>query len=77
MRSVKLSVCVVAATVLWAGLSFADGAGVVTGELKRWHRVTVTFTGPKTAEDASPNPFADYRLMVTFTHGKTSVVVGG
>ncbi|MBI1897066.1 MAG: DUF5060 domain-containing protein, partial [Acidobacteria bacterium] len=40
----------------------------VTGELKRWHRVTLTFDGPQSGEDATPNPFRNYRLNVTFTH---------
>ena len=38
------------------------------GELKRWHKVTLTFNGPNTSETASPNPFSDYNLEVTFTH---------
>ncbi len=33
-----------------------------------WHAVTVTFSGPATGEDATPNPFRDYRLNVTFSH---------
>ncbi len=51
----------------------------VYGELKKWHRVTIAFTGPDTAEDAAPNPFLDCRLDVKFTHpasGKTLVVPG-
>ena len=44
-------------------------AGVeVTGELKRWHPVTITFDGPEAAEAGNPNPFRDYRLNVTFSH---------
>ncbi len=39
-----------------------------TGELKRWHKVTLTFNGPNTSETANPNPFSDYNLTVTFTH---------
>ncbi|MBW1295585.1 carbohydrate-binding protein [Aquimarina litoralis] len=38
------------------------------GELRRWHKVTLTFNGPNTSETANPNPFSDYRLDVTFTH---------
>ncbi|MBQ4819025.1 carbohydrate-binding protein [Aquimarina sp. MMG016] len=38
------------------------------GELKRWHKVSLTFNGPNTSETANPNPFSDYRLEVTFTH---------
>jgi hypothetical protein len=41
----------------------------VSGELRQWHKVTLTFTGPHTDEAAvSPNPFTDYRLSVTFAH---------
>ncbi|MEZ4700287.1 MAG: malectin domain-containing carbohydrate-binding protein [Rhodothermales bacterium] len=46
-------------------------AGDVEGELRVWHRVSVTFDGPQTSEDAAVNPFTDYRLQVTFTHGAT------
>ncbi len=52
-------------------------AGVVGGEAKVWHEVTVTFDGPFTSESAVPNPFRDYRLDVTFTHGGTSLTVPG
>lgn len=38
------------------------------GELKRWHKLSITFNGPSTSETANPNPFSDYRLDVTFTH---------
>ncbi len=38
------------------------------GELKRWHKVSLTFNGPNTSETANPNPFSDFRLEVTFTH---------
>jgi uncharacterized protein DUF5060 len=40
---------------------------LVSGELKVWHAVSVTFDGPASAETATPNPFTDYRLDVTFT----------
>jgi hypothetical protein len=40
----------------------------VSGDLHVWHKVTVTFDGPAASEDATPNPFRDYRLNVTFTH---------
>lgn len=54
-------------------------ANQVTGQLRKWHRIDVTFTGPQTSETATPNPFRDYRLNVTFKHratGKTHVVPG-
>ena len=54
------------------------GQGVqVSGELKTWHRVTVSFAGPTTSETATPNPFLNYRLDVTFTHGDQMFVVPG
>ena len=43
------------------------GVGAITGELKTWHNVTVTFDGPVTSESAGTNPFTNYRLQVTFT----------
>ncbi len=59
--------------------SSARARGTVAGEIKRWHAVTVTFDGPTSAEDATPNPFLDYRLVVTFEHvasGREFVVPG-
>ena len=53
------------------------GAATVSGELKQWRDVQVDFTGPKTSETANPNPFLDYRLNVTFTHGDKVLVVPG
>lgn len=54
-------------------------ANEVTGELKMWHRVSITFDGPQSGESATVNPFMDYRLMVTFTHASsgTSYIVPG
>jgi hypothetical protein len=49
----------------------------VSGELKKWHNVTLTFAGPDTNEDAQPNPFRDYRLTVTFAKGQKRYVVPG
>lgn len=40
----------------------------VTGELRLWHKVTLTWTGPQASESGAANPFLDYRLDVTFTH---------
>lgn len=57
-------------TCLIAGAS-ADMESTVSGELRKWHRVTVTFRGPETAESARPNPFTDYRLNVSFVHERT------
>ncbi|UCF17554.1 MAG: DUF5060 domain-containing protein, partial [Phycisphaerales bacterium] len=55
----------------------AEKGAVLTGTLKKWHAVTLTFDGPQTGELADPNPFLDYRLTVTFTRGKKRYVVPG
>jgi hypothetical protein len=51
----------------------------VSGELKRWHKVTVTLDGPAVSATATPNPFLDLRMDVTFTHAasKTTYRVPG
>ncbi len=48
-----------------------DGNGVVAveGELKQWHKVTLTVDGPFAHEsDTALNPFTDYRMTVAFAH---------
>lgn len=48
-----------------------DGSGEVSiaGELKQWHKVTLTLDGPYAHErDDEPNPFTDLAFNVTFTH---------
>lgn len=54
-------------------------APVISGELRKWHKVTLTFDGPATSETATPNPFTNFRLNVTFTHnsGSPTYVVPG
>jgi hypothetical protein len=60
-------------------LSACDSAPKVeiSGELKQWHNVTLTFNGPQTSEYDQLNPFLDYRLNVTFTRGENQYVVPG
>ncbi len=54
------------------------GAHILHGELKKWHKVTLSFDGPPYREtDLHPNPFLDYRLNVVFSNGTRSVVVPG
>ncbi|MEM1062962.1 MAG: DUF5060 domain-containing protein, partial [Planctomycetota bacterium] len=54
-------------------------AAEIQGELKQWHAVELSWVGPETSETASPNPFSDYRIDVTFTHesGESKHVVPG
>ncbi len=42
-------------------------AQTISGELKKWHRITLTYEGPTVSETDSDNPFLNYRLNVTFT----------
>ncbi len=65
--------------VLLVSATAGTAAVRIEGDLRQWHRVTLTFDGPQTGEDAVPNPFTDYRLDVTFTHtgaGKSYLVPG-
>jgi len=65
------TVVLVVAGVSTGGARQAGGpaAAAVSGELKQWHKVTLTFNGPQANEtDSSPNPFTDYRMTVVFTH---------
>jgi hypothetical protein len=56
----------------------ADNVAKITGKLAKWHKISLTFDGPETSERATPNPFTDYRLDVTFTapSGRNYVVPG-
>jgi hypothetical protein len=52
----------------------------ISGELKQWHKVTLTMGGPAASETGDgPNPFLDYRMSVTFSHesGSPRYVVPG
>jgi hypothetical protein len=69
------------ATLLVALAPASAGAtprgAVLSGEARTWHTVTLTFTGPQADEQGTPNPFLDFRLMVSFTNGIRSIVVPG
>jgi len=49
----------------------------LSGELRQWHRLTLTFDGPEASEQGLPNPFLDYRLEVNFSRGDRAVTVPG
>ncbi|MGH8639782.1 MAG: DUF5060 domain-containing protein, partial [Burkholderiales bacterium] len=45
------------------------GPAAISGELRQWHKVTLTMEGPQADESAQDsNPFLDYRMTVTFAH---------
>ncbi len=62
-------------------VSFAASGGLfgqrVSGELKQWHDVVLTFDGPSASESGETNPFLDYRLNVSFNKGSKTYQVPG
>ena len=74
--SVRVYAIFVALHLVFATPSAAQDVAVA-GELKRWHPISLTFDGPQATEEGNPNPFLDYRLVVTFSQGNTSITVPG
>ena len=72
MRAGLVSVAVLVVASIPIGGAWQAGASnvpAISGDLRQWHKVTLTFTGPQASEaDSNPNPFTDYRMTVTFTH---------
>ena len=54
-----------------------EAHATVTGEMKKWQPVTVSFLGPELSEMGTPNPLTDFQLAVTFQHGDRKFVVPG
>src|SRR5689334_3195636 len=81
----RLLICVLGMGAVVVAAQRQGGAGAnpevaISGELKQWHKVTLTLTGPQADEVSStPNPFMDYRMTVTFGHesGSPSYSVPG
>jgi hypothetical protein len=73
-RIVALCICIF--TLIITSCSTGNQA-TITGELKQWHAVTLSFTGPQTIETDAVNPFTDYRLTVTFTGPTGRIAVPG
>lgn len=66
-----LFICVLLCT------SVVSIAQSITGELKQWHKVTLTFDGPQVSESDATNPFKNYRLDITFTQGSLQYTIPG
>lgn len=60
---------------LFIGVLTTNAAGTVSGETRIWHKVTITFDGPDTDEEATYNPFLNYYMEVTFSHSSGSPVI--
>ncbi len=64
---------------LWAAPAAPTAVATVHGTLTVWGDVIIDFAGPVTDEQATPNPFLDDRLNVTFRNtasGEAFVVPG-
>jgi hypothetical protein len=67
--SVQSAVLLISAAILCVSSPDALAAAALTGEMQQWHKITLTIDGPAAREtDVSPNPFLDYRMLVTFAH---------
>lgn len=71
----KRSVSLIAWATLLAGCQTAPTKNYVT--VAQWHTLELDFVGPETSEEASDNPFLNYRLDVTFEHDEISYEVRG
>ena len=49
----------------------------IQGELKKWHKITLSFTGEPLSEYDKENPFLNYRLNVTFKNKDKIYIVPG
>jgi hypothetical protein len=73
MNKINLKLFLIGLFLFMSSGSAADA--VVTGELKQWHKVTITIHGPFANEtDNAPNPFLDYRMTAVLTHVSGSPV---
>lgn len=71
----KLSASLLSATLVLALLSSCTQKEPL--QATKWDKVTLSFAGPETAEDAADNPFTDYRLNVVFSKGLKKMLVPG
>jgi hypothetical protein len=60
--------------LLW---SCSRSEPTIRGEPKQWHTITLSFEGPEANEQSDPNPFLDYRLLVTFCHNDSCRTIRG
>ena len=67
----------VANVVADSSLQNGGGTVVISGELKRWHKLTLTLDGPYASETGGANPFLDHRMDVVFTNGELTYTVPG
>jgi hypothetical protein len=49
----------------------------IEGELKQWHKIIFTFTGPETSETDTLNPFLQYRMEILFYKNDREILIPG
>ena len=79
LRSIAVRLIPQATAFLLCAVTLAAAIEIAPESPVRWQPVTLTFDGPESSEDATPNPFLDYRLIVSFAHqasGESRVVPG-
>ncbi len=77
LKNLKIVLIVWCLVFVLTGIAFSAKEVEITGELKKWHKVTLTFEGPEISEDADTNPFLDYNLIVEFSNGNNKYEVPG
>jgi hypothetical protein len=79
MRKVNLLQLIFVLFVIGLSVSSCASSSQVqiTGEMKVWHTITLTFTGPASSEYDTINPFTDYRLDVEFSNDRQKILVPG
>lgn len=73
----KTILCGISAVLLLAASCKKEQKARVSGELRVWHDVVLTFNGPEASEFDTINPFTDYRLDVEFSKGERKISVPG
>ena len=70
MRLSQIVLCAIVPLLLVSQQGIGDPIEQVevSGELKKWHKITLTFDAVETSETDPYNPFLNYRLDVTFFH---------
>ena len=73
IKSIFLIVC-----FLIAQVNFSQNSNPkIEGELKTWHKITISFEGKELNESDENNPFLNYRLNVTFKNKNKSYTIPG
>lgn len=51
-----------------------ESATNLSGETKKWHKISIVSDGPSVSENSSPNPFLNYRFDIVFTSPSGRVI---